>query len=91
MSHPQAHPPPPLSPKRANPRNIPSHGKVWPKRVTKLRKGIELTDKDDIELETTLQELVLDLLRDRVETDIRRGADFFSHFLLAVRAWCWSH
>jgi hypothetical protein len=34
---------------------------------------------------------VLDLLRDRVETDIRRGAVFFSHFLLAVRAWCRSH
>jgi hypothetical protein len=34
---------------------------------------------------------MLDLLRDRVETDIRRGADFFSHFLLAVRARRQSH
>lgn len=39
-----------------------------------------LTDEDDIELETTLQELVLDLLGDRVETDVGLGADFFSHF-----------
>ena len=39
-----------------------------------------LTGNDDIELETTLQKLVLDLLGNRVETDIGLGTDFFSHF-----------
>lgn len=51
----------------------------------------KLTNKDDIELETTLQELMLNLLGDRVETDIRRGADFFSHFLLPVSVLRGSH
>jgi hypothetical protein len=36
------------------------------------------TDDYDIELETTLQEFVLYLLGDRVETDVRRRADFFN-------------
>lgn len=34
------------------------------------------TDNDDIELETTLQELVFDLLSDGVETNVGRSADF---------------
>lgn len=38
-----------------------------------------LTDENDIELETALQELVLDLLGDRVETDIGLGSNFFGH------------
>ena len=42
-----------------------------------------LTDHDHVELETTLQELVLNLLRDGVETDIGRGADFFSHGIVS--------
>jgi hypothetical protein len=37
------------------------------------------TDDDDIKLETTLQELVLDLLGNRVETDVGLSADFLSH------------
>ena len=36
------------------------------------------TDGDHVELEATLQELVLDLRGDTVETDIRRGANLFS-------------
>ena len=36
------------------------------------------TDDNDIKLETTLQELVLDLLGDGVETNVRRRADFFN-------------
>lgn len=36
------------------------------------------TNDDDIELKSTLQELVLDLLGDGVETDVGRGADFFN-------------
>ena len=42
-----------------------------------------LTDHDHVELETTLQELVLNLLGDGVETDIRRRTnflDFCGHF-----------
>jgi hypothetical protein len=41
-------------------------------RSTALRR----TNDDDIELETTLQELVLDLLRDRVETDVGSSTNF---------------
>ncbi len=40
----------------------------------------KLTNDDDIELETTLEELVLDLLRNAVETDIGLSADFFCHY-----------
>ena len=36
------------------------------------------TDDDHVELETTLQELVLNLLRDGVETDVGVGANLFS-------------
>ena len=36
-----------------------------------------LTDHDHVELETTLQELVLNLLGDSVETDVGRRANFF--------------
>jgi hypothetical protein len=36
------------------------------------------TNDDDVELEAPLQELVLDLLRNRVETDIGISTDFFS-------------
>ena len=39
----------------------------------------EHTDENDIELETTLQELVFDLLGNRVETDVTIGTDFLSH------------
>lgn len=35
------------------------------------------TNDDDIELEATLQELVLDLLGDGVKTDVGSSADFF--------------
>lgn len=38
------------------------------------------TNDDDIELEPALEELVLNLLSDGVETDIRGRADFFGHF-----------
>jgi hypothetical protein len=34
------------------------------------------THEDDVELETSLQELMLDLMSDRVETDIGRRLDF---------------
>jgi hypothetical protein len=37
---------------------------------------VRRTNNDDIELETTLQELVLNLLRDRVETDVGLCTDF---------------
>ena len=37
-----------------------------------------LTDHDHVELETTLQELVLNLLRDGVETDVGVGTYLFS-------------
>ena len=36
------------------------------------------TDDDHVELEATLQELVLDLLGDGVETDVGVGANLFS-------------
>ena len=43
----------------------------------------QLTDNDNIELKPALQELVLNLLSDRVETDIRLRSDFLSrHFLI---------
>ena len=42
-------------------------------RSTALRR----TNDDDIELETTLQELVLDLLGDGVEPDVGGSTDFF--------------
>ena len=48
--------------------------------IAKLR----LTNENDVELETTLQEFMLDLLRDRVETDIGLGTDFFSHFRAVI-------
>ena len=40
------------------------------------------TNDDDIELETALQKLMLNLLSDTIETDIRARTDFFdcSHF-----------
>ena len=37
-----------------------------------------LTDHDHVELETTLQELVLNLLGDSIETNIGVGANLFS-------------
>jgi len=44
-----------------------------------------LTNDDDIELETSFQELMLNLTRDGLETNVRVGADFFGlslgHFL----------
>ena len=48
--------------------------------VIATQPNCQLTHNDDIKLETTLQELVLDLLGNRVETDVGLGADFFSHF-----------
>lgn len=36
------------------------------------------TDDDDVELETALQELVLDLLRDGIKTNVRGRAHFFN-------------
>lgn len=36
------------------------------------------TDNDNVELEATLQELVLNLLRDGVKTDVGVGTDLFS-------------
>ena len=47
-------------------------------RVRHVRKGETRTDDDHVELETTLQELVLNLLCDGIETDIRVCSDFFS-------------
>ena len=43
-----------------------------------LEYGPTHTADDDVELETALQELVLNLLRDGVETDVRVGADLLS-------------
>jgi len=36
---------------------------------------VEPTDADDIELEASLQQLLLDLLRDAVETNVASGED----------------
>ena len=36
---------------------------------------MEPTDADDIELEASLQQLLLDLLRDAVETNVASGED----------------
>ena len=36
------------------------------------------TDNDNVELETALQELMLNLLSDGVETDIGASTDFFN-------------
>ena len=43
-----------------------------------LEYGPTHTADDDVELETALQELVLNLLRDGVETDIRCRTDFLN-------------
>lgn len=42
------------------------------------RRTRQHTDYDHVELETTLQKLVLNLLRDCVETDIRVSTDLFN-------------
>lgn len=50
---------------------------------------MKLTDDDDIKLETTLEELALNLSGDRVEADIGCSSDFFSgwggHFIFCCR------
>ena len=55
------------------------------------------TDDDDIKLETTLQELVLNLLGDGIETNIRSRTDFFNvdggHYdecFEEKRRWTWT-
>lgn len=63
---------------------------VWPVRSSRLanvcrdavqgdprggRSVCKLTNADDVELETTLQELALDLRRDAVETNVALGVD----------------
>jgi hypothetical protein len=59
------------------------------KQQSLSQKPRTLTSNDDIELETTLQELVLNLLGDRVETDVGLSTDFFSHFgLNCIRRRC---
>lgn len=40
-----------------------------------MRNGSELTNTDDIELESALEKLALDLGRDAVETDMALGVD----------------
>ena len=44
-------------------------------RTCSTRVWAELTDADDVELEATLDKLLLDLLGDAVETDIALGVD----------------
>lgn len=44
---------------------------VYERRLSKT----SLANDNDVELETSLQQLVLNLLRDGVETDIRVGAN----------------
>ena len=46
-------------------------------RVRHVRKEETRTNDDHVELETTLQELVLNLCGDAVETDIGAGANLF--------------
>ena len=58
----------------------------------KIQRKIKPTNNDDVELETTLEQLVLNLLRDRVETDIGCCTNFLSdyggHFwILKVIRW----
>ena len=48
--------------------------------VKKFKEKIKLTNNDDVELETTLEQLVLNLLRDRVETDIGCCTNFLSDY-----------
>lgn len=47
------------------------------------------TDNDHVELETALQEFVLDLLGNGIETNVRSRTDFFSisgsHFFVIIR------
>ena len=45
----------------------------------------KLTNNDNIKLETALQELVLDLLCDGVETDVGLSPDFCGHYSIG----CW--
>lgn len=40
--------------------------------------GMGRTNDDDVELETTLKELVLNLLGNSIETDVRVGTNLFS-------------
>jgi hypothetical protein len=54
---------------------------VWPAKQTQHRVSMynhrrQPTNEDDIKLEAALEELVLDLASDSVETDIRRCANF---------------
>lgn len=61
----------------------PPHPKTGPKPEKPYSVKHQLTDNDNIELKPALQELVLNLLSDRVETDIRLRSDFLSrHFLI---------
>lgn len=46
----------------------------------KIQRKIKPTNNDDVELETTLEQLVLNLLRDRVETDIGCCTNFLSDY-----------
>ena len=43
--------------------------------VSRCWLGVDLTNADDVELETTLQELALNLRGDAVETDMALGED----------------
>ncbi len=57
---------------------------VWPantacQRHRKADVKKTRTDGNDIELESSLEQLVLNLLRNRVKADVGLGADFFSH------------
>lgn len=51
---------------------IPSHYFIEPSPQTN---GVERTDNHDIELETALEELVLNLLGDGVETNVGLGTN----------------
>lgn len=44
-------------------------------RVSSIQRARQLTNADDVELETTLQQLLLNLRSDAVETDVALGED----------------
>lgn len=59
---------------RQKPREV-QHSRLW-----QCSEGIHTND-NDIELETSFQELVLNLTRDRLETNVGVGANLFSLYL----------
>jgi hypothetical protein len=48
------------------------------KKQNRITSGIEHTDADNVELESSLQQLLLDLLRDAVETNMASREDSVS-------------